>query len=100
VLDLLAGLLTFSPAKRLTAAAALEHRYFATVREPANETTASELFDFSFESRTDLDDRDVIKGLVYAEVGAPALARVRVCAGGCSPAHARQYLPDQRFSRR
>jgi mitogen-activated protein kinase 1/3 len=48
-LDLLEKMLTFNPKKRITIKECLEHPYFKELREPELETTASELFDWSFD---------------------------------------------------
>ena len=42
-------MLTFNPKKRITIKECLEHPYFKELREPELETTASELFDWSFD---------------------------------------------------
>jgi mitogen-activated protein kinase 1/3 len=48
-LDLLNQMLQFNPARRITVQQALEHPYFADLRNPESETVCDAVFDYSFE---------------------------------------------------
>lgn len=54
-IDLLTGFLTFSPRKRLTLDQALEHPYFASIRDPNIERQAEVQADFIFDRDTEVD---------------------------------------------
>ena len=49
-LDLLRGLLTFNPDKRLTVEEALQHPFMADIHDPSDEPVTDSPFDFSWEN--------------------------------------------------
>ncbi|KAN0062236.1 mitogen activated protein kinase 2 [Thecaphora frezii] len=64
-LDLLAQMLEFDPAKRISCEEALKHPYLAVWHDPADEPTCPVKFDFGFES---VDDVEGMKDLILDEV--------------------------------
>jgi len=64
-LDLLAKMLHFDPAKRITCDQALEHPYLAVWHDPTDEPVCPTKFDFSFEEE---DSIDGMKKLIVEEV--------------------------------
>lgn len=64
--DLLSKMLVFDPKRRITAAEALEHPYFAEFHDPNDEPVAEEVFDWSF-NYADLSV-DVWKKMMLEEV--------------------------------
>ncbi|KNC53240.1 CMGC/MAPK protein kinase [Thecamonas trahens ATCC 50062] len=65
-LDLLQGLLTFNPAKRLTVEEALAHPYLAALHDPDDEPSAEAIFDFAFE-REQLN-KERLRDLLFEEI--------------------------------
>ncbi|KZO96098.1 CMGC/MAPK/ERK protein kinase [Calocera viscosa TUFC12733] len=64
-IDLLAQMLCFDPAKRISCEKALEHPYLAVWHDTADEPVCSQPFDFGFE---DVDDMPGMKALIVQEV--------------------------------
>ncbi|KZT52671.1 kinase-like protein [Calocera cornea HHB12733] len=64
-IDLLAQMLCFDPAKRISCEKALEHPYLAVWHDAADEPVCSQPFDFGFE---DVDDMPGMKALIVQEV--------------------------------
>ncbi|KAI0058406.1 CMGC/MAPK/ERK protein kinase [Artomyces pyxidatus] len=64
-LDLLAKMLNFDPAKRITCEQALEHPYLAVWHDPSDEPVCPSKFDFGFE---DEDSIEGMKKLIVEEV--------------------------------
>ena len=65
-IDLLEGLLTFNPAKRLTVEEALTHPYMAALHDPDDEPSAESLFDFEFEKSTLTEP--LLRSLLFEEI--------------------------------
>jgi serine/threonine protein kinase len=59
-LDLLEKLLKFDPAERITCDEALAHPYLEAYHDPDDEPTHPRMFDFSFESITEMSDLRVM----------------------------------------
>ncbi|ODQ64879.1 pMAP kinase, partial [Nadsonia fulvescens var. elongata DSM 6958] len=64
-LDLLAKMLVFDPAQRITVDEALQHPYLKIWHDPADEPDCADKFDFSFES---VDDIAAMKQMILNEV--------------------------------
>jgi mitogen-activated protein kinase 1/3 len=67
-LDVMRKMLEIRPDKRITVQQALEHPFFETLHNPADEPTSSRVFDFGFEQQEKLI-RIRLQQLIWEEVG-------------------------------
>ncbi|RDX45500.1 CMGC/MAPK/ERK protein kinase [Lentinus brumalis] len=88
-IDLLAQLLHFDPAKRITCEQALNHPYLAVWHDPADEPTCPSPFDFGFEEE---DSIEGMKRLIVEEVHA-FRAEVRAQARAAGQIRRQESLP-------
>lgn len=68
--DMLEGLLAFSPARRMTVENALKHPYLEDYHDPADEPTADEIPEefFNFDKDKDSLSKDQLKTLIFEEI--------------------------------
>ncbi|KAI0044802.1 CMGC/MAPK/ERK protein kinase [Auriscalpium vulgare] len=88
-LDLLAKMLNFDPAKRITCEQALEHPYLAVWHDPSDEPVCPSNFDFGFE---DEDSIEGMKKLIVQEVNL-FRAEVRAQAKAAGQVRRQDNLP-------